>query len=412
MPGVAVAMASIRGAACGAQGAATVTRRRAVYLLADAERVRRQAAGADGARAVLPHRVRIVTGAVAAIERAVEPAAHAAGTAEEAVADAPARSRQQRMGDDVGHDAAKAGRRRQRRVREGEGLEQRSHPARRREPAETGIDGCRLVRIRSPLQAYRPRFDPQRLQEAPLRHRAEHTRPAPSRRPRQRREVDMGGQIGLSGIAQHGMRAVSPDGLERVAETRRGVPVIHDQRGAAVRRHAPGDGSRERLARRRPLDDGAGGRARETHNPRMDGAGGAEAEARRRPGPGPRLAPASRRRRARTGGSAARRRTRWRRPAGGRAAPPRIRRAMRAGRAPSGRAAPRARCGSLRPDAGGWRRRTPERRARRGARRRGACRGPAPIRRGRRAGAGPCSATGPHTRGRSAHRTSGSLPAR
>ena len=61
------------------------------------------------------------------------------------------------------------------------------------------------------------RFDAEPLEEIALRHRAVHARADVLCRARERLEIDMGGDVGLTRILQGIGEAVTGDGLKRVA---------------------------------------------------------------------------------------------------------------------------------------------------------------------------------------------------
>ena len=77
---------------------------------------------------------------------------------------------------------------------------------------------------------------------------------------RERREVDMRGEIGFAGVCQHILVAMRLDRLQRVADGGLQMAVVDEQASAAVGGDALGDRIHQRRARRRQLDDRALGR--------------------------------------------------------------------------------------------------------------------------------------------------------
>ena len=75
---------------------------------------------------------------------------------------------------------------------------------------------------------------PSRLQKFALRHRAVHAGAEILGGARQRLKIDMGGDVGLTGIFQGIGEAVAGDGLKGIAGVAAQMAVVDDQRRAAL----------------------------------------------------------------------------------------------------------------------------------------------------------------------------------
>ena len=83
-------------------------------------------------------------------------------------------------------------------------------------------------------QAVRSRLDAEPFEKFALRHRAVDARAEILGGARQRLEIDMGGDVGLSGILQGIGKAVAGDRLKGVAGIAAQMAVIDDQRRAVL----------------------------------------------------------------------------------------------------------------------------------------------------------------------------------
>ena len=146
------------------------------------------------------------------------------------------------------------------------------------EATKRAVDGHRLLGTRILPQPGRPCFDTEGPQEAALGHRTERVGTRLPRHRRQRGEIHMGCEVGGAGRVQHAVPAVASHRLKRIAGTRPFVPIVDDERRAAVGRDPRGEGRGQRFPRRCPLDDGAGLGDPEARSLRTRCAGGGEAE--------------------------------------------------------------------------------------------------------------------------------------
>ena len=228
----------------------------AVDLIGRRERLRRQPDQGEGATAVLGDIGRLVVRAVAAIERGIDAGADAALAREEAVADARAIS--QRFGlDHRAGGSSKSGRCGQGRHGDRQRLEQSAHLLQVEQALGGRVEVRRLRRRGAAGERGGAQLDAQALEQRVLGDGTVHRGPGLAGGPRQRAEIDMGGQIGGTGIDQHAVLQVAADGLQAVAAAAAIVAVVDDQRGAAMLCDAAADRGRQRDAGRTGLDDHA-----------------------------------------------------------------------------------------------------------------------------------------------------------